>query len=80
MIYLADNPMSQSNDYQEWLTAAIPELKQIDGNMLRTGNPFYHQRTEGIHSVMKQTITPEAKALIESVAPQTEEKEETKKE
>jgi hypothetical protein len=42
VIYLADNPVSQTNDYQQWLTAAIPELKQIDGNMLRTGNPFYH--------------------------------------
>jgi hypothetical protein len=44
--------------------------------MLRAGLPFYHQRTEGIHAVpssMKQKITPEAKALLESVLPKQEE-------
>ena len=31
-IYLADNPMSMQDDYQQMLTEAIPSLTQIDGN------------------------------------------------
>ena len=31
-IYLADNPMSMHDDYQQMLTEAIPTLTQIDGN------------------------------------------------
>ena len=41
-IYLADNPMSQDENYQAMMTKAIPGLKQIDGNHLRMGRPFYH--------------------------------------
>ena len=41
-LYLADNPMSQDDTYQQMLTTAIPSLTQIDGNMLRLGNPFHH--------------------------------------
>eukprot|EP00354_Favella_ehrenbergii_P010227 CAMPEP_0170476046 /NCGR_PEP_ID=MMETSP0123-20130129/17576_1 /TAXON_ID=182087 /ORGANISM="Favella ehrenbergii, Strain Fehren 1" /LENGTH=74 /DNA_ID=CAMNT_0010746923 /DNA_START=916 /DNA_END=1140 /DNA_ORIENTATION=- len=31
-IYLADNPMSMHDDYQQMLVDAIPSLTQIDGN------------------------------------------------
>lgn len=59
-IYLADNPMSMHDSYREMLVNAIPTLTQIDGNQLRTGMPFHHQRTEGIHSIVKKPINPEA--------------------
>ena len=52
-IYLADNPMSMHDDYREMLVSAIPTLTQIDGNQLRNGVPFHHQRTEGIHPSVK---------------------------
>ena len=48
-LYLADNPMSQEDSYQEMLMTAVPSLNQIDGNVLRRGMPFHHQRTAGIH-------------------------------
>jgi hypothetical protein len=41
--------MSQEDSYQEMLMTAVPSLNQIDGNMLRRGMPFHHQRTAGIH-------------------------------
>lgn len=31
-IYLADNPMSMHDDYEQMLVTAIPTLTQIDGN------------------------------------------------
>ena len=31
-IYLADNPMSMHDDYEQMLVGAIPTLTQIDGN------------------------------------------------
>ena len=48
-LYLADNQMSQEDNYQEMLMTAVPSLNQIDGNVLRRGMPFHHQRTAGIH-------------------------------
>jgi len=63
-IYLADNPISQANTYQEMLVTAMPTLTQIDGNVLRKGLPFHHQRTAGIHSIVKKEINPEAKKLL----------------
>ena len=44
-IYLADNPISETNEYETMLRTAIPSLTKIDGNVLREGNKFYHQRT-----------------------------------
>jgi hypothetical protein len=29
--------------------------------------PFYHQRTAGIHSVIKKDINPEAKKILQEV-------------
>lgn len=66
-IYLADNPMSMGDDYEKMLTEAIPSLQQIDGNLLHHGLPFHHQRTVGIHSVMKKEMNPEAKKMLEQV-------------
>ena len=45
--------MSQEDNYQEMLMTAVPSLNQIDGNMLRRGMPFHHQRTAGIHQLIK---------------------------
>ena len=69
-IYLADNPLSNVDNYQEMLTTVLPSLKQIDGNVLRPGGKFYHQRTAGIHSVMKKEMNPEAKKILEQVVNQ----------
>ena len=66
-IYLADNPMSQEDNYQQMLTNAVPSLQQIDGNMLRLGNPFHHQRTVGIHSAVKKEIPQQAKQILQEV-------------
>jgi nitrate reductase NapAB chaperone NapD len=66
-IYLADNPISMGDDYQKMLTEAIPSLKQIDGNLLNAGLPFHHQKTAGIHSVMKKEINPQAKQILQQV-------------
>jgi len=66
-IYLADNPMSQHDDYAQMLQAAIPSLQQIDGNLLHQGLPFHHQRTAGIHSIMKKEINPEAKEILQQI-------------
>jgi hypothetical protein len=81
-IYLADNPMSQDDTYQEMLQERIPTLTQIDGNALGRGLKFYHQRTVGIHSVMKQQMNPEAKKILQEVVDahpeKTEEAEEKK--
>ena len=62
------------------LVTAIPSLTQIDGNMLRQGLPFHHQKTAGIHSAIKKEVNPEAKKMIQEVIDQTEaqqKKEET---
>ena len=66
-IYLADNPMSMHDDYREMLTTAIPTLTQIDGNQLRIGAPFHHQRTAGIHPIVKKPVNPEAQRLLDSM-------------
>ena len=71
-IYLADNPISQADTYQEMLVTAIPSLTQIDGNMLRKGLPFHHQKTAGIHSIVKKEVNPEAKKILQEVIDQTE--------
>lgn len=34
-IYLADNPMSMHDDYEQMLVSHMPSLTQIDGNQLR---------------------------------------------
>ena len=72
-IYLADNPISmhESSEYQKMLTTAIPSLKQIDGNVLRMGRPFHHQRTEGIHPIVRKQVNPEAKKLLQEVLDST---------
>jgi hypothetical protein len=49
------------------LQAAIPSLQQIDGNLLHQGLPFHHQRTAGIHSIMKKEINPEAKEILQQI-------------
>jgi hypothetical protein len=56
VLYLADNPVANVDDYEQMIRTRIPGLKQLDGNQLRTGSKFYHQQTEGIHPVssMKQ--------------------------
>ena len=66
-IYLADNPMSMSDNYQNLLMTAIPSLKQIDGNVLNMGRPFHHQRTEGIHPIVRKPVDPQAKELLDKV-------------
>ena len=71
-IYLADNPISQADSYQEMLTTLVPSLTQIDGNVLRKGMPFHHQRTVGIHSIVKKDIPPAAKQLLQEVIDKTE--------
>ena len=74
-IYLADNPMSMHDDYQDMLVSRIPSLTQIDGNRLNTGRPFYHQRTVGIHPaptpIVKSKVNPEAQELIDHVLSQS---------
>ena len=70
-IYLADNPMSMHDDYREMLVQAIPSLTQIDGNQLRHGMPFHHQRTAGIHPIVKQPVNPEAQKLLDQVLQQS---------
>ena len=52
------------------LTTAIPTLQQIDGNQLRAGVPFHHQRTEGIHPIVRKPVNPEAQRLLDSVLQQ----------
>lgn len=64
-VYLADNPLSNVDNYETLLTTSMPTLKQIDGNVLRPGGKFYHQRTPGIHSVIKKEMNPEAKKILE---------------
>lgn len=59
--------MSMGDDYEKMLTEAIPSLKQIDGNLLHAGLPFYHQRTAGIHSAIKKDINPEAKQILQQI-------------
>ena len=66
-IYLADNPMSMDDTYQQMLMTAIPSLTNIDGNRLHVGLPFHHQRTAGIHPIVKKQVNPEAAKMIESV-------------
>ena len=53
------------------LTTAIPSLTQIDGNVLRKGMPFHHQRTAGIHSIVKKEVNPEAKKILQEVMDNT---------
>ena len=36
-LYLADNPVSNVDDYQQMIMERVPHLKQLDGNMLRKG-------------------------------------------
>lgn len=59
------------DDYREMLVTAIPTLTQIDGNQLRAGMPFHHQRTAGIHPIVKKPINPQAQALLDSVLEQS---------
>ena len=63
--------MAMHDDYCQMLTTAIPTLTQIDGNQLRAGVPFHHQRTEGIHPIVKKPVNPDAQRLLESVLQQT---------
>lgn len=42
VIYLADNPISDTDEYEQFLRSALPTLEKIDGNVLRPGNKFYH--------------------------------------
>ena len=63
----ADNPMSMHDDYQQMLVSAIPTLTQIDGNQLRLGLPFHHERTAGIHPIVRQGINPQAEQLLSEV-------------
>ena len=39
--------------------------------MLRLGNPFHHQRTEGIHSNLKKQIPTQAKQILQEVMDQS---------
>jgi hypothetical protein len=61
VLYLADNPVANVDDYERMIRERIPGLRQLDGNQLRIGQKFYHQQTEGIHpvSAMKQ-LNPKA--------------------
>lgn len=80
-IYLADNAMSQHDDYFDMLKSRIPTLRQIDGNVLRPGAKLYHQKTPGaVVSAIKQEMNPQAKAMLESVLAQTSTTEETQPE